>query len=63
MECTMIKEALTLVNTAKHKLNNVKDVCVHIAEEVNRSQGLLNALNEENKKNKLFIEMKKLHLV
>ncbi|XP_060579880.1 uncharacterized protein LOC132736706 [Ruditapes philippinarum] len=58
MESVMIKEAETLTITAKLKLKNVQVVCGEIAEEVRRSQLVLNTLNEENKHNKLFIEMK-----
>ncbi|XP_060589307.1 uncharacterized protein LOC132744571 [Ruditapes philippinarum] len=58
MESIIIKEAETVINTAKYKLKNIKDAYEKIAEEVKRSQSFLNDLNKTNKQNKLFIEMK-----
>jgi hypothetical protein len=58
MESVMIQEAENLTTTAKLKLKNVQVVCGEIAEEVKRSQSVLNALSNENKHNKLFVEMK-----
>ncbi|XP_060565097.1 E3 ubiquitin-protein ligase Midline-1-like [Ruditapes philippinarum] len=58
MESVMLQEAENLTTTAKLKLKNVQVVCGEIAEEVKRSQSVLNALSKENKHNKLFIEMK-----
>jgi hypothetical protein len=63
MESVMIKEAENLTITAELKLRNVQAVCEEIAEEVKRSQSVLNALNKENKQNKLFIEMKNVRSV
>jgi hypothetical protein len=58
MESMMIKEAEAVVNTANYKLENIKVVCERIAEEVKRSQSILNALEEAKKQNQLFIVMK-----
>ncbi|XP_060602491.1 E3 ubiquitin-protein ligase TRIM45-like isoform X2 [Ruditapes philippinarum] len=58
MESMMIKEAEAVVNTATYKIKNIKVVCEKIAEEVKRSQSILNALKEAKKQNKLFIVMK-----
>ncbi|XP_060589315.1 uncharacterized protein LOC132744576 [Ruditapes philippinarum] len=58
MESIIIKEAETVINTANHKLENIKDAYEKIAEEVKRSQSFLNDLSKTNKQNKLFIEMK-----
>ncbi|XP_060578250.1 uncharacterized protein LOC132735326, partial [Ruditapes philippinarum] len=58
MESIIIKEAETVINTANHKLENIKDAYEKIAEEVKRSQSFINDLNKTNKQNKLFIEMK-----
>jgi hypothetical protein len=58
MESMMIKEAEAIVNTANYKHENIKVACEKIAEEVQRSQSILNALKEAKKQNQLFIIMK-----
>ncbi|XP_053401931.1 uncharacterized protein LOC123550117 isoform X2 [Mercenaria mercenaria] len=58
MEIEVNRKVEALVHTAKLKQENVNVACGEIVEEVNCSQLNLNYLNEENKQNQLFIEMK-----
>jgi hypothetical protein len=58
METQILKEADTAVQNAKCKQETVLNSCLEITEELECSQSLLIALREENKQNKLFIEMK-----
>ncbi|XP_060602578.1 uncharacterized protein LOC132755700 [Ruditapes philippinarum] len=58
METQILKEADTIVKGAKSKQETVLNACLEITEELECSHSLLIALREENKQNKLFIEMK-----
>ncbi|XP_060567894.1 uncharacterized protein LOC132726571 [Ruditapes philippinarum] len=58
IETQILKEADTAVRNAKCKQETVLNACLEITEELECSHSLLIALREENKQNKLFIEMK-----
>ncbi|XP_060602565.1 E3 ubiquitin/ISG15 ligase TRIM25-like, partial [Ruditapes philippinarum] len=58
MENQIFKEADLMVNSEKSKEETVLNACLEITEELECSHSLLIALREENKQNKLFIEMK-----
>ncbi|XP_060602580.1 uncharacterized protein LOC132755701 [Ruditapes philippinarum] len=58
METQILKETDTTVKNAKCKQETVLNACLEITEELECSHSLLIALREENKQNKLFIEMK-----
>jgi hypothetical protein len=58
MEAEIMRDAKSLALTAKSKQENVKTGSLHIAEEMSSTMSMLKSLSDENKRNKLFIEMK-----
>ncbi|XP_060571554.1 transcription intermediary factor 1-beta-like [Ruditapes philippinarum] len=58
MEAEIMRDAKSRSLTAKSKQENVKTGSLHIAEEMSSTMSMLKSLSDENKRNKLFIEMK-----
>ncbi|XP_060571558.1 transcription intermediary factor 1-beta-like [Ruditapes philippinarum] len=58
MEAEIMRDAKSRTLTAKCKQENVKTGSLHIAEEMSSTMSMLKFLGDENKQNKLFIEMK-----
>ncbi|XP_060602583.1 uncharacterized protein LOC132755704 [Ruditapes philippinarum] len=58
METRILKEADTIVKQAKCKQETVLNACLEITEELECSHSLLRSFKEQNKQNKLFIEIK-----
>ncbi|XP_060602567.1 uncharacterized protein LOC132755694 [Ruditapes philippinarum] len=58
METRILKEADTIVKEAKCSQETVKAASLEITEELECSHSLLRSLQEQNKQNKLFIEIK-----
>ncbi|XP_060593629.1 E3 ubiquitin-protein ligase TRIM71-like [Ruditapes philippinarum] len=58
MEAEIMRDAKSLALTAKSKQENVMTGSLHIAEEMSSTMSMLKSLSDENKRNKLFIEMK-----
>ncbi|XP_060600340.1 uncharacterized protein LOC132753821 [Ruditapes philippinarum] len=57
METRILKEADTIVKEAKCSQETVKSALLEITEELECSHSLLRSLQEQNKQNKLFIEI------
>ncbi|XP_060602587.1 uncharacterized protein LOC132755707 [Ruditapes philippinarum] len=58
METQIFKEADTILKSAKCKQETVLNACLEIREELECSHSLLRSLQEQNKQNKLFMEIK-----
>ncbi|XP_060602585.1 uncharacterized protein LOC132755705 [Ruditapes philippinarum] len=58
METRILKEANVIVKNEKCKQETVEAACLEIIEELECSHSLLRSLQEQNKQNKLFIEIK-----
>ncbi|XP_060581990.1 E3 ubiquitin-protein ligase TRIM71-like [Ruditapes philippinarum] len=58
MEAELMRDAKTRALTAKCKQENIKTGSICIAEGMSSTMSMLKFLGEENKRNKLFIEMK-----
>ncbi|XP_060574100.1 E3 ubiquitin-protein ligase TRIM71-like [Ruditapes philippinarum] len=58
MEAEIMRDAKSIALTAKSKQENVLTGSLHIAEEMSSTMSVLKSLSDENKQNKLFIEMK-----
>ncbi|XP_060571550.1 uncharacterized protein LOC132729739 [Ruditapes philippinarum] len=58
MEADIMRDAKSYALTAKCQQENVKTESLHIAEEMSSTMSILKSLSDENKRNKLFIEIK-----
>ncbi|XP_060602582.1 E3 ubiquitin-protein ligase TRIM33-like [Ruditapes philippinarum] len=58
METQILKEANIIVKNEKCKQETVEAACLEITKELECSHSLLRSLQEQNKQNKLFIEIK-----